>query len=210
MALDDGRVLKIKRDNVREMLEDQAPFAERVAAHEKDLVDRLMREHESNGSVSTGGPDLGRLGEGCPICLEPWNVNIIPPLIVCCCKAVCNSCFVKLTQSKPSDLDRDCPLCRQPDFLADDEEYLVRLQRHVDNDVPVAICHLGTSYAEGCYGLKPSPKKAALLFQRAAELGNAMAMVWLAHAHHRGEGVERDETKAFEYLSSVFFCHSVL
>jgi len=80
----------------------------------------------------------------------------------------------------------------------------------VDNDVPVAICHLGTSYAEGCYGLKPSPKKAALLFQRAAELGNAMAMVWLAHAHHRGEGVERDETKAFEYPSSVFFCHSVL
>ena len=83
---------------------------------------------------------------------------------VCCCRRVCRSCAEKIGTDA-------CPLCRIP-CANSNAESLVRLRRHVENEVPEAITHLGTAYRCGWYGLMISDKKAAKIYRRAVELGD--------------------------------------
>ena len=82
------------------------------------------------------------------------------------------------------------------------EEALVRLRRHVENDVPEALSKLGEAYLEGDFGLKKSGKKAVKLYRRAADAGHVEAMVDLGRLYDSGNGDERpvrlDRTKALE------------
>ena len=73
------------------------------------------------------------------------------------------------------------------------------IRRNVENDNPAAIAHLGTCYADGLPGLVPSHKKAARLYQRAADLGDIKAMCFLGEHYERGEGVKLDKKKAVKY-----------
>ena len=73
------------------------------------------------------------------------------------------------------------------------------LRRHVENDNPAAIRHLGWNYERGDLGLKPSHKKAARLYQRAADLGDVMAMFNLGFTYEHGRGVKLDKKKAAKY-----------
>jgi TPR repeat protein len=66
----------------------------------------------------------------------------------------------------------------------------------VENEVPEAITFLGDAYRDGMMGLVKSDKKAAKLFKRAVELGDAEAMVNLGAAYYLGRGVKLDWKKA--------------
>ena len=71
-----------------------------------------------------------------------------------------------------------------------------RLRRHVENEVPEAITHLGTAYHLGQYGLVKSDKKAAKIWKRGVELGDVEAMECLGEAYEYGEGVKLDKKNA--------------
>ena len=87
------------------------------------------------------------------------------------------------------------------------EEALVRLRRHVENDVPEALSKLGEAYLEGDFGLKKSGKKAVRLYRRAADAGHVEAMVDLGRLYDSGNGDERpvrlDRTKALEWFQKA-------
>jgi TPR repeat protein len=129
----------------------------------------------------------------CPVCLENWDMNELDTVLVCCCKEVCVSCAEKLVSA-----GLPCPLCRTPRPESHDQA-LAMLRRHVENDNPVAISHLGNCYAKGHLGLVPSHKKAARLSQRAADLGDVFAMNNLGVLYKLGQGVKLDKKKAVKY-----------
>ena len=109
-------------------------------------------------------------------------------LRVCCCRSVCQSCEDKIGTDA-------CPLCRVP-CAESAAEQLARLRRHVENEVPEAITHLGTWYRRGRYGLVTSEKKAAKIWKRAVELGDVQAMIFLGEFYDTGSGVKLDKKKA--------------
>ncbi|KAH8053642.1 hypothetical protein JL722_9491 [Aureococcus anophagefferens] len=84
----------------------------------------------------------------------------------------------------------------EPDPRKDDAEQLARLRRHVENEVPEAITHLGIAYSEGRFGLVKSDKKAAKIYRRAVELGDVTAMNCLGLLYENGSGVKLDKKKA--------------
>ena len=75
-----------------------------------------------------------------------------------------------------------------------DAEQLAWLRRHVENEVPEAINHLGNAYRDGELGLK-SEKKAVKLYKRAVELGDVIAMLNLGYAYEHGQGVKMNKKK---------------
>ena len=127
----------------------------------------------------------------CPVCLEDWDVNVTTTVVPCCCKEVCKLCTQKL-------LHFPCPLCRTrlPESA---EETLAMLRRNAEKGKPTAIRHLGNSYGCGGLGLVPSYKKAARLWQRAADLGDVFAMFNFACCCAKGNGVKLDVKKAVKY-----------
>ena len=76
-------------------------------------------------------------------------------------------------------------------------EQLARLRRHVQNEVPEAITHLGNAYREGDLGLR-SDKKAVKLYKRAMELGDVIAMLNLGCSYDHGQGVKMNKKKALQ------------
>jgi TPR repeat protein len=74
------------------------------------------------------------------------------------------------------------------------------IRRHVENDNPAAVRHLGSKYEYGAPGIVKSHKKAARLYQRAAELGDVVAMNNIGFAYEYGEGVKLDKKKAAKYF----------
>jgi TPR repeat protein len=160
-------------------------------SHADEIRARIAAEHEAARARREANPEReplsARHGSRCPICLEEWDVNAKNVFLVCCCRRVCRSCSRKIGTGA-------CPLCRLP--LGSDAEQLVRLRRHVENEVPEAIACLGTAYCIGQYGLVKSDKKAAKIWKRAVELGNVEAMTNLAASYHRGVGVKLDKKKA--------------
>ena len=73
------------------------------------------------------------------------------------------------------------------------------LRRNAESGKPAAIRFLGSSYVDGSYGLVPSHKKAARLFQRAAGLGDVLAMFNLGCLYKQGDGVKLDKKKMVRY-----------
>ena len=73
------------------------------------------------------------------------------------------------------------------------------IRRNVENDIPAAVRQLGNDYADGELGLVPSHKKAARLFQRAADLGDVAAINCLGYAYFHGHGVKLDKKQAVKY-----------
>ena len=162
-------------------------------SHADEVRARITAEHEAarfrREANPEPEPESARFGSRCPICLEEWDVNAPRVFRTCCCRSVCQSCEGKIPFNQP------CPLCRSPP-TKDDAEDLARLRRHVENGVSEAIDFLGKCYGEGNLGLLQSDKKAAKLYKRAAELGNAEAMVNLGTLYVLGQGVKLDRAKA--------------
>ena len=168
-------------------------------SHADEVRARIAAEHEAARARREArperAPDSERFGARCPICFEGWDVNCPgTTLLACCCRRICRSCFDQLAF-------QPCALCGAP-WANSVKECLVRLRRHVENDVPEAVHKLGAAYLGGKFGLKKSGKKAARLFARAAAAGNVEAMVDLGRLYDMGNGNERpvrlDRTKALE------------
>ena len=133
---------------------------------------------------------VARDGPRCPVCYEEWDVNVEPKFRVCCCRKVCASCEERIG-------DGPCALCRAP--LLDGAAQLAQLRRHVENDVPEAICCLGAAYHfGGKFDIVKSGKKAAKIYKRAVQLGNVDAMVNLGVLCATGDGVQMDRKKAMK------------
>jgi len=175
-------------------------------SHADEVRARIAAEHEAARARREADPEReplsARYGSRCPICLEEWDVNAKNVLRICCCRTVCRSCEDKIGTDA-------CPLCRVP-CAEDHAEHLAQLRRHVENDVPEAISHLGSAYRFGQLGLVKSDKKAAKIWKRAVELGDVDAMVHLGRLYEHGSGVKLDKKKAEElYRAAADRGHAV-
>ena len=168
-------------------------------SHADEVRARIAAEHAAararREANPEGGPEWGRYGSRCPVCLEEWDANAETDgqwVFRCCCaRTVCQSCQKKV-HGKP------CPICRMA-FPRSEAEELARLRRHVENEVPEAINHLAQRYLYGEWvsiGVPKSAKKAVKLFKRAVELGSTIAMVDLGLLYERGIGVRLDRNRA--------------
>jgi TPR repeat protein len=161
-------------------------------SHADEVRARIAAEHEAARALREANPERqplsARYGSRCPICMEEWDVNVTNVIRVCCCRKVCRSCEKKISFGA-------CPLCRVP-CAEDNAEALTRLRRHVENEVPEAITHLGSVYRGGGLGLVKSDKKAAKIYRRAVELGSVDAMIHLGEMYKAGLGVKLDKKKA--------------
>jgi len=169
-------------------------------SHADEVRARIAAEHEAARARREANPEpepeSAGLGSRCPICLEDWEVNARYDrqgiFLTCCSNMICNRC-----DSKTFNLP--CPLCRAP-FPKCDADHLRCLRRHVENEVPAAIGHLGQAYHFGKYGLK-SGKKAVKLYKRAVELGDVRSRIYLGRLYALGDdGVKIDKKKAMQVL----------
>ena len=191
---------KIRDDRAAEAARAEAPtrapeevfYGPAPRSHADEVRARIAAEHEAARVRREANPEpvpiSSRYGPRCPICMEDWDVNETPALATCCCRKLCNSCAAKA-------LGKLCPLCRVP-CATNNAEWLARLRRHVENEVPEAIHTLGLQYMHGRCGLGKNTRKAAKIFKRAVELGNADAMTALGRSYSLGDGVKLDKKKA--------------
>jgi TPR repeat protein len=185
-------------------------------SHADEIRARIAAEHEAARARREANPEpeptSARYGSRCPICLEEWDVNVVNAIRVCCCRRICISCNLKAEVGP-------CPICRAP-YPKCDKEDLALVRRHVENDVPEAVTFLGNVYRLGdlerpfprdretlnCQlthfigrlGVVKSAKKAAKIYKRAVELGNAEAALRLAELYAAGDGVKKDQNKALQ------------
>ena len=168
-------------------------------SHADEVRARIAAEHEAARARREANPERepasARYGSRCPICFDDWDVNAAQRVQICCCRSVCRSCGEKI-------VDKPCPLCRAPDFKSNAER-LAALRRHVNNDMPEAVKHLGGAYEHGdqALGIVKSAKKAVKLYERAVELGDVGAMVNLGlhyNGMRTGAGVKVDKKKAMQ------------
>ena len=91
-----------------------------------------------------------------------------------------------------------CPLClaAQPTTMA---EELAMVRRNVEREDAVAIRHLARAYQAGNWEIAVNLKKAAKLYKRAAELGDADACFSLAYAYDDGDGVRQNKARALAF-----------
>jgi len=141
----------------------------------------------------TPGPQHWLGTPWCPVCLEDWDVNADATIQLCCCKHVCSPCDKKLVSTSSP-----CPLCRTP-YPKSSDEAVAMIRRNMENGIPSAIGQLGQAFERGVLGVVKSHKKAAQLNQRAADLGEVVAMYNLGVAYKHGRGVKLDKKKSFKY-----------
>ena len=162
---------------------------------------RIAAEHEAARAWREANPEpeprSARFGSRCPICLEDWEVKSDFSMFSCCCRKVCLSCDKKILFDSGEKPSRPCPFCRAPTPQSYSEK-LARIRRHVDSEVPEAICELGYVYQFGWHGVVRSGKKAEKLYKRAVELGNVDAMWFLGYlyADTAPTGIKLDRKKA--------------
>ena len=162
---------------------------------------RIAAEHEAARAWREANPApeprSARFGSRCPICLEDWEVKSDFSMFSCCCRKVCLSCDKKIPFDSGEKPSRPCPFCRAPTPQSHSEK-LARIRRHVDSEVPEAICELGYVYQFGWHGVVRSGKKAEKLYKRAVELGNVDAMWFLGYlyADTAPTGIKLDRKKA--------------
>lgn len=68
---------------------------------------------------------------------------------------------------------------------------------------PTDICNLGVCYKKGT-GVAVDHAKAAELYQKAADMGDAAAICNLGVCYYNGTGVKKDIDKALRYSGSTF------
>ena len=143
--------------------------------------------------------------DDCPICQLPLPLDVKQSMFkACCMKEVCNGCILAARKRGM----RDCPFCRAP--RPKESQTLAMIRKRVDAGDPVAICHLGTQYRLGRYGLEKDVARAVELYEQAAELGVKKAHFNLACLHMKGIDVEKDTAKAFRHYETAAMCGHVL
>jgi len=136
--------------------------------------------------------------DDCPICflLLPY-VGSGYRYKACCGKIICSGCIHAVMKTDGGV--GLCPFCRTP-TPETDEEVVKGLQKRVDIGDAEAMSNLGSHYSQGVCGLPQDYTKAFELYHRAAELGHAPSLYYIAYAYFTGNGVEIDEKMAIHYL----------
>jgi len=145
-------------------------------------------------------PESSHHGD-CPICciplsLDPRKATFFP----CCSKVICNGCeYANLRREIEGSLQPKCLFCRLP-RTALSQEIELNLMRRVEAKDPVATSKMGEiHYNEGDYD------GALQCWEKAAELGNALAHFSLSMLYREGKGVKKDEKKMFFHLEEAAF-----
>ncbi|KAJ1456135.1 hypothetical protein M885DRAFT_400793, partial [Pelagophyceae sp. CCMP2097] len=165
-----------------------------LAAEFQDrLLDELMPKKKQRRSRPSDDAPSWRVA--CAICLDvlPIEGNR-QTFYSCCCKTICTVCHVKC-----NEYDERCPLCRSPPPKSADE-WLRRMQKHVDKGNAEAQIMLGSEYRDGGMGIQQNFKRAVQLYERAAAQGHAIAQSEIGFCYALGEGVKIDlKTAALWY-----------
>ena len=195
---------KIRNERAAEAARAEAPtppprevfYGPAPRSHADEVRARIAAEHEAARVRREANPEpepvSARFGSRCPICMDKWDMNRSDVFLPCCARLICESCEAKIK-------DEPCPLCRVP-MAKNDAENLARLRRHVDNNSPEAIYHLGQAYFHGLYEVLPKNyKKAAKIWKRGAELGDLTSMYSLGYLLEHGsesDGIKVNKKKA--------------
>eukprot|EP00956_Cyclotella_meneghiniana_P042774 scaffold249315_cov39-Cyclotella_meneghiniana.AAC.2 len=129
--------------------------------------------------------------EDCPICMRMLPVeNDACGYHSCCGKIICAGCVFSLSRTQYR-----CPFCNAPNVK--DEDWNKRLFERIEkyND-PFAINTMGSNYETGHSGFPVDHTKAVEHYERASELGCAVAHYNLGNSYRVGRGVDKDRKKA--------------
>jgi len=149
--------------------------------------------------------------EDCPICLETVkHVNSKTTIRFGCCGGVtCKQCGdEREAKYKAEKIDEmfhgRCALCRErriPD-ANDHKEIGTMILKHANKGRAWAQTHIGTCYLRGVNGYDLDKKKGLQFIKQAADQRWPDALFEMAMAH-RGETLERDESKYMYYLKEA-------
>ena len=134
--------------------------------------------------------------EDCPICML-----LLPSLFTgskysaCCGKTICSGC-IHAVAIRDGGVGL-CPFCRTPTPTPD--EFVEQVIKRMEVDDAEAIRNLGCYYYKGSHGLQQNHAKALELWHQAADLGSASSYFNIGNSYLQGNGVERDENKAYHY-----------
>ena len=117
--------------------------------------------------------------EDCPICrLRLPILDTGKKYKECCGKVICSGCVHSHYDDEGNVVveGTTCPCCSTP-VPKTNEEIVKRVKARVELDDAEAISCLGSFYDEGLYGFPQDIAKTLELWHRAAELGNAEAVL---------------------------------
>ena len=140
--------------------------------------------------------------EDCPICMMriPF-VNTGWMYKTCCGKRICSGCsYAPVYDNQGSIVEKVCAFCRVPTGHVSEKEIVIRVEKRIEANDPIAISNRGCEYRDGEFGFQQDHGKALELWHRAAELGYAAAYSAIGYAYDNGEGVEVDKKKATHYF----------
>ena len=145
-------------------------------------------------------PESTHLGD-CPICCLPFPLDNGKLLYPCCSKYICKGCqFANMTcrglEEEHLMMGTTCPFCRDP--MRNEEEVKVQKMKRVAANDPVAIREMGLRHFD-----EENYDAAFEFFERSAQLGDAEAHYKLGHHYNWGEGVEKDENKAWYHVAEA-------
>ena len=132
----------------------------------------------------------------CEICFLPLpTLHTGMRYQTCCGKVICCGCLHSVVITSGKNI---CPFCRS---LAPSVEVGKKQERkRIELGDAEAISALGTDYHQGRYGMPQDFAKAFELWQRAGELGCALAYSHIAQSYIQGRGVVRDEKKGMQFM----------
>ena len=163
--------------------------------HKKECKKRAAELHDE---ILFRQPESSHYGD-CPICCLPIPIDEKRSTWVpCCCKHICNGCFVANERRETERrLQHTCPFCRTaaPNTGA---EIIEQLMKRVEANDPVAMCHMGSEiYKEGNYN------SAFEYFTKAAAMGNVQAHYQLSILYRDGQGVEKNEKRELHHAEKA-------
>eukprot|EP00729_Bicosta_minor_P011824 gene11824-biopygen25110 len=155
-----------------------------------------------DGRSSTIADEEDEIENPCPICLDNEDDATVDGaqrgMCSACGQSYCGACKA----DGLADRSPNCPTCRAPLVVSDEEEFkrLWKLEhdRSPGRHTAVAQSNLGCLYLNG-KGVEQDHVEAAKWFQKAAEAGNAMAQFNLGILYHTGKGVEQDHVEAAKW-----------
>ena len=148
--------------------------------------------------------------EECPICMLPlpWDPSEII-YCVTCGKTVCMGCVISTgvahardggDMEKAAEKAITCPYCRSNPASYDDKSQLKALMKLANTGNGEAMRRIGRYYFKGEMGLQQDKAEGLKWYHRAVEAGSGRAAYGLGRCFNEGDGVDRNDDKALEYL----------
>ena len=170
----------------------EAPTADNDDGEEKTMSTTKDRAQNNN-------PNNLNLDLECCICLENLPTDVTKfSRWTCCGQGMHFHCYEDLHGMK---MGASCPLCRAK-TPSSEEEHIKYLRPWVKKKKAWSQTMMGQHYYLG-RGVKQSYEMARMLYEQAAQQGDACAMYNLGVMYKKGEGVEQSYKKAFEYFEQA-------